>query len=70
MYWDGQGFCLIYNVLQRSRCSWPSAKDCSVRLTCPQLSMLWERIIDSVLNGVHRLHMSGGLAPPFALFTW
>ncbi|WP_083825504.1 IS66 family insertion sequence element accessory protein TnpB [Roseobacter litoralis] len=48
LYWDGQGFCLIYNALQRSRCSWPSAKDCPAHLTCPQLSMLWGRIIDGV----------------------
>ncbi|AEI92086.1 IS66 family insertion sequence element accessory protein TnpB [Roseobacter litoralis] len=42
--WDGQGFCLIYKVLQRSRFSWPSAKDCFAHLSCPQLLMLWERI--------------------------
>lgn len=37
LYWDGQGFCLYYKVLERRRFAWPSAKDGSVRLTSAQL---------------------------------
>lgn len=44
LYWDGQGFCLYYKVLERGRFAWPSAKDGSVRLTSAQLAMLWEGI--------------------------
>lgn len=44
LYWDGQGFCLYYKVLERGRFPWPSAADGSVRLTSAQLAMLWEGI--------------------------
>ena len=27
LYWDGQGFCLYYKVLERGSFPWPSAKD-------------------------------------------
>ena len=33
LYWDGQGFCLYYKVLQRGRFPWPSASDGVARLT-------------------------------------
>ena len=42
LYWDGQGFCLFYKVLERGRFPWPSAADGAVRLTAAQLAMLWE----------------------------
>lgn len=43
-YWDGQGFCLCYKVLERGRFPWPSAGDGAVRLTSAQLAILWEGI--------------------------
>ena len=42
LYWDGQGFCLYYKVLERGRFPWPGAKDGATRLTSAQLAMLWE----------------------------
>lgn len=44
LYWDGQGFCLYYKVLERGRFRWPSAQDGAVRVTSAQLAMLWEGI--------------------------
>ena len=44
LYWDGQGFCLYYKVLERGRFAWPNSGDGSVRLTSAQLAMLWEGI--------------------------
>jgi transposase len=32
LYWDGQGFCLYYKVLERGRFPWPNASDGSARL--------------------------------------
>jgi transposase len=32
LFWDGQGFCLYYKVLEWGRFVWPSAQDGSVRL--------------------------------------
>jgi len=43
-YWDGQGFCLYYKILERGRFPWPSAADGEARLTSAQLAMLWEGI--------------------------
>jgi len=31
LYWDGQGFCLYYKVLERGRFPWPSAGDGAVQ---------------------------------------
>ncbi len=42
LYWDGQGFCLYYKVLERGRFPWPSGKAGTARLTSAQLAMLWE----------------------------
>ena len=42
LYWDGQGFCLYYKVLERGRFPWPTATDGSIRLTSAQMAMLWE----------------------------
>ena len=44
LFWDGQGFCLFYKVLERGRFPWPSAADGAARLTAAQLAMLWEGI--------------------------
>jgi transposase len=44
LYWDGQGFCLYYKVLQKGRFPWPTAGDGAVRLISAQLAMLWEGI--------------------------
>jgi transposase len=44
LYWDGQGFCLYYKILQRGSFPWPNTRDTSVRLTAAQLAMLWEGI--------------------------
>ncbi|WP_137114019.1 IS66 family insertion sequence element accessory protein TnpB [Mesorhizobium sp. GR13] len=40
LFWDGQGFCLYYKVLQKGRFPWPSAADGAARLTTAQLAML------------------------------
>ncbi|WP_392710157.1 IS66 family insertion sequence element accessory protein TnpB [Rhizobium ruizarguesonis] len=44
LYFDGQGFCLYYKILQKGRFPWPSASDGTARLTSAQLAMLWEGI--------------------------
>ena len=44
LYWDGQGFCLYYKVLERGHFPWPRAGDAAVPLTSAQLAMLWEGI--------------------------
>ena len=45
LFWDGQGFCLYYKVLEKGRFPWPSSADgAALRLTTGQLSMLWEGI--------------------------
>ena len=44
LYWDGQGFCLYYKVLERGHFPWPSGGDAAIRLTSAQLAMLWEGI--------------------------
>ncbi len=42
LYWDGQGFCLYYKVLEKGRFPWPSPADGTAHLTAAQLAMLWE----------------------------
>lgn len=44
LYWDGQGFCLYYKILEKGRFPWPTPADGAVRLTSAQLAMLWEGI--------------------------
>lgn len=44
LYWDGQGFCLYYKVLERGHFPWPRVDAGAVHLTSAQLSMLWEGI--------------------------
>ncbi|MEY9767783.1 transposase [Sinorhizobium fredii] len=40
LYFDGQGFCLYYKILQKGRFPWPSAADGTARLTSAQMAML------------------------------
>jgi transposase len=42
LFWDGQGFCLYYKILDRGCFPWPSASAGSARLTSAQMAMLWE----------------------------
>ena len=44
LWWDGQGFCLFYKVLEQGYFPWPAAKTGAVHLTAAQLSMLVEGI--------------------------
>lgn len=44
LYWDTQGFCLYYKVLERGRFPWASPAEGVVNLTSGQLAMLWEGI--------------------------
>ncbi|SPJ25807.1 IS66 family insertion sequence element accessory protein TnpB [Palleronia abyssalis] len=44
LYWEGQGFCLYYKVLERGRFPWPAAEAGVARLTSAQMAMLWEGI--------------------------
>src|SRR6478609_9400864 len=44
LWWDGQGSCLFYKILERGYFPWPTAKDGVVHLTQAQLSMLVEGI--------------------------
>ncbi|MCQ0091983.1 IS66 family insertion sequence element accessory protein TnpB [Roseovarius sp. M141] len=41
LYWDSQGFCPYYKVLEPGSFPWPSAKDGAMRTTSAQLAMLW-----------------------------
>lgn len=43
LYWDGQGFCLYYKVLEKGHFPWPAQGDGSVRLASGHLAMLWDR---------------------------
>ncbi len=42
LWWDGQGYCLFYKVLERGRFPWPAPSDGVARLTSVQLAMLVE----------------------------
>jgi len=44
LYWDGQGFCLYYQVLDKGHFPWVGEghKPASICLTRAQLAMLWE----------------------------
>ena len=44
LYWDGQGFCLYYKLLERGHFPWPNTEAGVARLTSAQLAMLWEGI--------------------------
>lgn len=51
LYWDGQGFCLYYKVLEKGRFPWPSPADGAVRLTSAQLAMHDADRLDDLLPG-------------------
>ena len=45
LWWDGQGFCLFYKVLNKGKFIWPNLDNRSnIRVTSAQLSMLIEGI--------------------------
>ncbi len=44
LWYDGQGFCLYYKVLEEGRFEWPTSEGGVARLTPAQLSMLLEGI--------------------------
>lgn len=44
LWWDGDGLCLFYKVLEQGRFIWPRAESGAVHLTSAQLSMLLEGI--------------------------
>lgn len=45
LWWDGQGFCLFYKVLNKGKFTWPSTNvNGNIRVTKGQLSMLIEGI--------------------------
>jgi transposase len=44
LYFDGQGFCLYYKILQKGRFPWPSAAEGTVVITPGQLGYLLEGI--------------------------
>lgn len=45
LYWDGQGFVLIYKRLERGRFPWPSAGDSAAQaLSASQLQALFEGV--------------------------
>ena len=44
LWWDGQGLCLFYKILERGYFPWPTAKEGVAHLTQAQLSMLVEGI--------------------------
>jgi len=44
LWWDGQGFCLFYKVLEKDHFPWPAAKAGVAHLTSAQLAMLVEGI--------------------------
>ena len=45
LWWDGQGFCLFYKILERGHFPWPTATEGVARLTQAQLSILLEGIV-------------------------
>ncbi|WP_245503280.1 IS66 family insertion sequence element accessory protein TnpB [Rhizobium ruizarguesonis] len=63
LYFDGQGFCLYYKILQKGRFPWPSASDGTARLTSAQLAMLGKGSIGVVLIGVRHRPVSGDFIP-------
>lgn len=50
LYWDGQGFCLYYKVLERGRFPWPSSEDGAVRLTDDGIEELTDMIQAARIN--------------------
>lgn len=45
LWWDGQGFCMLYKCFDRGRFVWHKSEDkCTITITRAQLSMLMEGI--------------------------
>lgn len=45
LWYDGQGFCMYYKLLDQGKFTWPKSEGCkSVSITSAQLSMLLEGI--------------------------
>jgi len=61
LFWDGQGFCLYYIVLERGRFPWPTATEGAARLTSAQVVMLWEGMDCAGRIGAHHRLASGEL---------
>ncbi|MFG6581449.1 IS66 family insertion sequence element accessory protein TnpB [Sulfitobacter sp. 1A13191] len=70
LYWDGQGFCLYYKVLERGRFPWPAMTEGAARLTSAQLAMLWEGIDCAGPIGAHRRPVWAKYISRNALFLW
>lgn len=70
LFWDGQGFCLYYKVLEKGRFPWPAHGDGAARLTSAQLAMLWEGIDWAGRTGVRHRLASADLPRLSCLFLW
>jgi hypothetical protein len=71
LYWDGQGFCLYYKVLEKGRFPWPTATAGTARLTSAQLG----HAVGRNRLAAARLGRAAGagwliLSACFALFLW
>ena len=44
LYWDGQGYCLYYKILEQGKFQWMNSAGESASITVAQLSMLIEGI--------------------------
>ncbi|WP_274845966.1 IS66 family insertion sequence element accessory protein TnpB [Sinorhizobium meliloti] len=58
LYFDGQGFCLYYKILERGRFPWPSAADGTARLTTAQLAIFGKGLIGDGPTGALRRRVS------------
>ena len=59
LWWDGQGFCLFYKVLERGYFPWPTAKEGVAHLTQAQMQ---GAVDTAALEGVPYLRGSSVLA--------
>ena len=65
LYWDGQGFCLYYKVLERGRFPWPKAQDGTannVSAACYALG--------GVLIGARRPRVWSDFIAVYVIFIW
>jgi len=71
LYWDGQGFCLYYKVLERGRFPWPKAEDGVARLTSARDRRCCGRAsTGGGRTGARRRLVWGDLSGWIALFSW